>query len=348
MSSFRATNADEMSTPASDILDADLARRILAAAPNIIYVYDIQQQRSVFQNRRFGELLNHPPVDPNDPLSEWQHFIHPEDERQFSGHRERLKTIVPGEALFWEFRMRDADAHWRWFLSRDSLLSSDKAGKPLLIVGSASDITEQKKAEHYKDILAGEMRHRAKNLIPLIEGIGRLSRPKDQPLVDAFIDTFMGRLMTLLRTGDIVLSSTSRTADLRTVLDLTLAPFLDEEAPSRVTMEGPAIELSERTAGGLALAIHELATNAMKYGALSVDSGTVTLIWKLATENGKRHFELEWRESGGPPVKQPTTEGFGSRVIRHSVTHEPNGRIFVDYRPDGVHCLFGFDVLPGS
>lgn len=325
---------------AIDPRDDGFARRVLQATPTIIYVYDVQSGSSVFQNRPFAELLGHPQSDANG----WNSFIHPDDEKRFAAHRERLKTIAHGETLFWEFRMRDIGSQWRWFLSRDVLLSVDDKGKPLLVVGNATDITEQKDAEERMEILAGEMRHRAKNLVSLVEGIGRLSRPKGQPAVDTFVESYMGRLKALLRTGDIVLSSNQRAAYLRAVLETVLAPFQGEGEAERIVLRGPAVLLSERTAGGLGLAFHELATNALKYGALSTPTGQVSICWTLtATETGEE-FAMEWRETGGPVVAPPQAEGFGGKVIRHSIAHEPKSRIALDYLPEGLRCGFAFEI----
>lgn len=326
--------------PVAALLDADLARQVLKSAPTVLYVYDVQNEHIQFQNRRFGELLGHPEI----AADEWRSFAHPDDERTLAQHRSRLKTIEAGETLFWEFRMRDCAGGWRWFLSRDVLLSRDDAGKPSLVVGNASDITEQKDAEEHMEILAGEMRHRAKNLISLVEGIGRLSRPKGQPVVDAFVDTYMGRLKALLRTGDIVLSSNQRSAYLHAVLETVLSPFQNEDEPERITLRGPAVALSERTAGGIALAMHELATNAVKYGALSVPAGKVTVCWTLQPLETGEEFAMEWRESEGPAVPPPQAEGFGGKVIRHSIAHEAKSRIALDYLPDGLRCGFTFHI----
>jgi len=329
----------------STTLAPGLAQSILAAAPLVLYVYDVQNERSVFQNRRFGEILGHPPIDRG--LSEWKHYIHPDDAAEFSAYRERLKSIEPDQTLHWHFRMRDARGEWRWFHSRDVLMSSDDAAKPLLIVGSASDVTEQKRAEEYKDLLAGEMRHRAKNLAAVVQAMARQSRPKDQPAAAAYIDTFVGRLLTLLNTGDIVLSSATRTADLAALLELAIAPFLDEDEPHRIVIHnGPPVILSEHSAGGLALAVHELATNAVKYGALSVSSGSVALNWSVASTAGDRRLVLEWREQGGPSVSPPSSEGFGTRVIRQSIAHEPKAKVSLDYRADGLRCCFEFEMPP--
>lgn len=322
--------------------DSAFAQHVLEAAPTVLYVYDVQNERSVYQNRRFGELLGHP--DEPSSQSEWQRFIHPDDAKRFPEHRKRLKAIKPGEVLSWEMRMRDGAGEWRWFICRDALLSSDAAGKPLNIVGNATEITDQKQAEHHKDILAGEMRHRAKNFIPLVEGISRLSRPRNNPDTAAAIDAYTGRLMALLRTGDLILSSNSRRADLHAIIEATLAPFRDEDQPDRIATDGPVVALTERTAGALALAIHELATNAVKYGALSTQSGLVSLRWDLSSGTEAQRFAMEWQEAGGPPVSPPQSEGFGGRVIRHSVAQEPKGGIILDYLADGVRCRFEFDI----
>jgi len=340
MTQDRRTNAPLQNTLMT--LDTELMRGVLEAAPTILYVYDVQEQRSIFQNRRFGELLGHPPS--GEHASEWTAFIHPDDADRFPGHREKLKAIRTGETLFWEFRMRDSKDIWRWFQSRDSLLSSDPDGKPKLVVGSASEITEQKDAELRKELLADEMRHRARNLVAIVQAIGRMSRPKDQPEVNKHLDAFMGRLLTLLNTGGIVLSSANRTADLTTIAETTLAPFGSEILSSRMSIKGPLIFLPERVAGGLALAFHELATNAVKYGALSVEGGAVSLTWTSTQKDATAVLEIVWKESNGPPVSPPSSEGFGAMVIRQSVAREPAGKITFNYAPEGLICHFAFEM----
>jgi PAS domain S-box-containing protein len=324
-------------------LSPELTRKVLEAAPSILYVYDVQKERSVFQNRRISELLGHLPTTATSP-TEWARFIHPDDADRFPQHREQLKTIQAGQTLTWEFRMRDGQGQWRWFLSRDSLLSTDERGNPLLVVGSTADITEQKQAEQHKQLLADEMRHRARNLVSIVQAIGRMSRPKDQPDVNKHIDVFMGRLLTLLNTGGIVLSSDSRTADLETIVKTTLSPFFGEASSRRIAVEGPTVTVPERTAGGLALAIHELATNALKYGALSNESGSVSLHWSIADHEENRRFAMAWKEKGGPRIKAPRSEGFGGMVIRQSVAREQNSKVTLDYQPQGLICQLEFEL----
>ncbi len=318
--------------------DAELAGQVLRAAPIVLYVYDVQQEKSLYQNRRFGELLGH--AQDVGSGSEWEQLIHPDDAARFPQHRMRLKAVAAGQTLNWESTLRDAGGEWRWFLSRDALLSTDDAGKPLLIVGSASDISEQKKAEQHKELLAEEMRHRARNLVAIVQAIGRMSRPKDQPDVNKFIDVFMGRLVTLLNTGGIVLSSAERRADLVEIARATLAPF--DMAPNRIRVNGPSVGLLERTAANLALALHELATNAIKYGALSNDHGAVSVQWTF--DHGTRKLSLEWLETGGPPASPPASEGFGGLVIRQSVAREKNGSVHLDFTPAGLRCRIELEI----
>jgi PAS domain S-box-containing protein len=338
----RKDHSFEATTPDAPV-PADLAHGILAAAPIILYVYDVQSERSTFQNRRFGELLGHPAADHT--LNEWQLFIHADDAARFPEHLQKLKSIAPGETLQWNFRMRAANGEWRWFMTKDALMSCDARGKPLLIVGSATDITQQKRAEELKDLMAGEMRHRAKNLAAVVDAIGRQSRPKNNPVAAAHMDMFLGRLMTLLNTGDVVLASAARTAGLGAVLDLALRPFMPEDGPRRITLDGPPIDLSEHTAGGLALAAHELATNAVKYGALSVPEGEVVISWSVTLRGDAKKVALEWRETGGPPVTPPGKPGFGTRVVQQSVAHEPGAQVTLDYKAQGLHCRFEFEPV---
>jgi len=319
--------------------DAELAQQLLSAAPIVLYVYDVQNEKSIFQNRRLSDMLGHGEADGTG--NEWERLIHPEDAARFPEHRARLKTIQPGQTLNWEFRLRDSDGEWRWFLSRDALCSSDGDGKPLLIVGSAADVSEQKKAEQHKELLAEEMRHRARNLVAVVQAIGRMSRPRDQPEANKYIDVFMGRLLTLLNTGGIVLSSAERHADLAEIARTTLNPF-EVASINRIRVNGPSVELAERTAANIALALHELATNAVKYGALSNDEGSVSLIWTFASDAKK--LSLEWIETGGPSVSAPTSEGFGGLVIRQSVARERHGNVTLDYASEGLRCRLEMEV----
>jgi PAS domain S-box-containing protein len=317
--------------------DPGFARAVLESTPAVIYVYDVQAEKSVYQNRRLSELLGHEP-DPSKELTEWQSFIHPDDAARFPAHRERLKKIKDGETVIWEYRLRASDGTWRWFQSRDVLLSKN-AGGPLLVVGNSADISEQKETETRHALLVGELRHRSKNFGAIVNAIARQTAPKDETAAAPF-NALVARLTTLLKTGDLVLETEPRVAPLKTVLETTLKPFVGRQ--ERIAIEGPEAALVEEAAGALALAMHELATNAMKYGALSNADGSISVAW---TRDGAK-VELQWKERHGPTVRAPKSDGFGMRVIRLGA---PGGEVRVDFAPDGVCCSFTLSVcdMPG-
>jgi len=320
-------------------LEAALARRVLEAVPAIVYVYDVKEGRNVFQNRRLGELLGDA-SDTHQGTAEWQRYLHPDDEAKFPAHRKRLRAIRAGETLSWEFRLRHAQGDWRWFNARDVLLKVDTDGEPRLIVGSAADITDQKKIDEHKDVLLGEMRHRARNATTMIEAIGRQTLPRDQPEVEAYFKAYVARLRALFSAGEVILSSSARLADLRALLESALEPFRVNGERARIEIEGPPIEIAEQVAGSIVLAVHELATNASKYGALSAAKGSVSLTWDVS--HGR--VKLDWKEKNGPPVTKPAREGFGTRVIRHVARQQSGGAVDLAYSREGVRCSFEFNV----
>lgn len=207
----------------------------------------------------------------------------------------------------------------------------------------ARDITELKRVRNQQALLLGEMQHRCRNLLAVIESLGRGSLPKGEPATEAFFNTFAGRVRALLTTGEIVISSTTREADLRAVALTALGPFLDTRNTPRVHIEGPPLQLSEHAAAGLALAFHELATNAIKYGALKSDQGKIDLIWSVRPDSaGNKRIKIIWNEQAGKPISPPPKRGFGSRLIRSAVANEQNAQTEVVFDPTGLQCVFEF------
>jgi PAS domain S-box-containing protein len=313
--------------------NSDFARAVLEATPAVVYVYDVQAEKSVYQNRRLSELLGHAP-DASPALTEWQSFIHPDDATRFPVHRARLKTIKDGETLIWEYRLRASDGSWRWFQSRDVLLSKDAAGRPLLVVGNSADISEQKETQARHALLVGELRHRSKNFGAVVQAIARQTAPKDITAAVPF-NLLVARLMTLLNMGELVLEREPRVARLKTVLETTLKPFVGRQ--ERIAIDGPDAALVEESAGALALAMHELATNAVKYGALANQDGMISVAW---TRDGGS-AELVWKERHGPLVRAPRADGFGMRVIKGGAQ---GGKVTVAFEPDGLSCRFELNV----
>lgn len=205
------------------------------------------------------------------------------------------------------------------------------------------DLHDRKLADEQRDLVIGELRHRMKNLITVIEALAKNSRRRadGEAAVEEFLTRFLGRLHALATAADLVLAGNRVAIDTHAVVRATLFPF-DEEKSHRIRIGGPDLQLSEDLGGGLALAVHELATNALKYGALSVHGGTISFTWSIAPVADGDEVVFEWKERGGPPPEPPTREGFGNRVIKSVTSREKTGSVTIEYPPDGLYCRIAY------
>jgi PAS domain S-box-containing protein len=192
------------------------------------------------------------------------------------------------------------------------------------------DITERKEAEERQHLLVNELNHRVKNSLATVQAIAAQTLTG----VDADVrERFTARLMALARANDLLVAKTWEGAGLREIAEQVASPHAGAE---RFTIDGPELHLSPRAATAVALALHELATNAAKYGALSSPDGQVELRWTI---DGKGAFELIWRETGGPPTRPPDRTGFGTRLIQKGLSNELKGVVRMDYQPTGLVCI---------
>src|SRR6185312_567273 len=160
-----------------------------------------------------------------------------------------------------------------------------------------------KLASDRRDLMIGELRHRLKNLLTIIDALAKSSRPRVESgtEIDGFLKRFLGRLHALGAAADLVLAGKRVAVDCGAIVRATLSPFMQDNA-ARILISGPDMQLSEQTGGTLGLAVHELATNALKYGALSTDAGRVFVRWSVTPlGDGDERVEIEWKERGGPP-----------------------------------------------
>ena len=239
-----------------------------------------------------------------------------------------------------EFRMWTAkDDDWRWYTAR-TVPILDSRGHVREWVTTITDIHERRLAREQRELLIGELRHRLKNLFTVIGSLAQSSRPRNSPQVDGFLHKFTGRLHALSGAADLAIAS-GVNPDLQAVARATLAPFTEEES-TRLRIEGPSVPLSADTGGSLALAIHELATNALKYGALSVPDGRVSLSWSSEIASDGEWVEIVWTEQGGPTPEKPIKPGFGTRVIKFAPSRERAGVVTMDYGETGLCCRIRF------
>jgi len=189
-------------------------------------------------------------------------------------------------------------------------------------------------------ILAREVDHRAKNALAVVQSILHLTRSDDVP---GYVAAVEGRIRALSRAHDLLSHSRWEGANLGRLVDEELEPYRTSD-PERIVTLGPPIVLQPSVAQTLALALHELATNAAKYGALSQPRGRVRIEWELSPQS----LRLVWLESGGPTVGRPATQGFGTKLINSSIQGQLNGRVTFDWRASGLRCELSIlrDVQP--
>jgi two-component sensor histidine kinase/PAS domain-containing protein len=271
------------------------------------------------------------PAPPDDLLSS----VHPEDR-----HRWPVGPIV--EAQMIEVRLSAREDEWRWHRLRATPVR-DAGGAPREWVGTLRDIHDEKLAEDHREMVIGELRHRLKNLLTVINALAKNSQRREtmEPGVEAYLQRFLGRLQALGTAGDLLLAGDHVSIPADALVDATLAPFKGENT-QRFRVTGPPLLLREELAGALGLAVHELATNALKYGALSVPDGTVSLVWSITPTRETDEIAFEWKERGGPKPVPPAKPGFGTRMIKHVAAREKSGRVDIDYQPDGLFCRIAF------
>ena len=230
-----------------------------------------------------------------------------------------------------EYRVKLADGGWRW-LSAWGLVEFEGEGderKPVAISGASRDLTELKQAEDLQKLLINELNHRVKNTLATVQSIASQTL-RNTGDVAAARHALDARIGLLARAHDLLTRENWVGAKLAEVVARAIEPF----GAARFDVAGAELQVSPRHALALSMALHELATNAAKYGALRVPGGRVAVGW--SAQDGM--LRLSWRESGGPPVTPPTRRGFGSRLLLDGLARELGGRTELSYRPDGASC----------
>ncbi|TYC91694.1 HWE histidine kinase domain-containing protein [Novosphingobium sp. BW1] len=216
------------------------------------------------------------------------------------------------------------------------IVSQDKVST-ILVQGQ--DVTETVLAARQQDLLINELNHRVKNTLAIVQSLAHQSF-RHIPGAGAAREAFDTRLRALARAHNLLTEAAWQSSALSEVIREATAPCGD---PARIEVEGPEAWLSPRLTVALSMTLHELTTNAIKYGALSNDRGRVRIRWQRAPE-APHAMTLEWSEEDGPVVEIPAHKGFGTRLIEGSMAAEYGGSVVIDYLPTGVHCTMGFMV----
>ena len=259
--------------------------------------------------------------------------IHPDDRSRVQAALAR--SIARGSDHDIEYRIIWPDGTLRWVQVRGQPVRAAD-GTAVRLAGVTLDATDRKRAEERQALLSREVDHRAKNALAVVQAMLRLTRADSVP---SYVAAIKGRVAALARAQTLLAADRWAGTDLRTLLHGELTPFLGEGG-SRVAFEGPPVALPALATQPLAMATHELATNALKYGALSRPEGRLCVSWRVeAQSSGPALLRLRWLESGGPPIMAPPThQGFGGRVLDGTVRGQLGGRAIQAWRPDGLIC----------
>lgn len=258
---------------------------------------------------------------------DWRLSMHPEDAPEIG--RRIMEAVATKSAVRVKGRYRNAAGEFRMLETvAEPRISGD--GEFLGLVGVNIDVTDRDQAEAHRDLLLAELNHRVKNTIAVVQGLANQTFKSDSNLALAK-QAFDGRLAAFARAHDLLAKGTGEQASLVTLVsDAVRSPNSGAE---RVRISGPELLLSSRHATAVAMSLHELFTNAMKYGALSAERGTIAVNWNV----GHRELQLTWCERGGPPVQAPSRRGFGSKLLERALA-DVEGKVNQTFEREGLVC----------
>jgi len=254
--------------------------------------------------------------------------------------RLRCAAEVDHELSF-DVRLAAAGDQQRWLRIRCA--RAPEAGEAH-VLGVVLDVSDEKATEEQQTLLVRELNHRVKNTLALVLSILHQTR-RSSAAFDDFVPAFEQRVHALADAHDLLTRTSWTGANLRELVTVALSGQTAAEE-HRVRVEGPPVGVTANTAISLAMALHELATNAVKHGALSNDTGTVEVRWhdEAEAEGDGRRIVFAWRERGGPPVRPPQRKGFGSLLLERGVGRDVGGSSSLDFEPEGVTCTITFPV----
>lgn len=300
------------------------AQSLIATAPTLIYIYSLAEQRNIYLSPQGLDIIGAARDSLGSP-GDINLIMHPDDLGRIADHHAALDAAGHDGPFSIEYRMRQRDGSWRWYASQDIVYERDSEGRVTTILGAAADITERHRNEEQRELLVGELNHRVKNVVAVVQAIASMTIRKH--IEPALWQAFEERLASMGRAQDELVHGNWQSIDLRQLAGRTLGPYLRDG--ERLRLDGPEARLPAADAVNIAMAFHELATNSAKYGALSCDIGTVALTWDVDDDG----IALGWIERDGPTVAPPQKTGFGLTVIRAA---DARRKAMIDFAPEGV------------
>lgn len=311
--------------------------RVATTVANLgIFEWHVLDDRATWENDRMFALFGRRPEEGSIGKATFlKEILHPDDRSMF---RQAIVRALRDDTILHatgRIRRHD-DGTWRTIDMAGRFERSRPGSLPRRLIGVVADVTDHYQSEERRSLLIRELHHRVKNTLATVQAIvGSTARTATS--IDNFHEAFVGRIKSLAHTHSVLTEATWQTANLRDLLASELMPYTESETETspdlRIALDGPPVDLPSDIAVPIGMAIHELTTNAAKYGALSTGRGRVAITWSV--EAGMLH--LDWRESGGPAVAPPTRQGFGSRLLQRVLTTQVQANITTDYAPEGFH-----------
>ncbi|MEC9471599.1 MAG: PAS domain-containing protein [Pseudomonadota bacterium] len=252
----------------------------------------------------------------------------------------KKKVLETGESAVIEFDMDMNGVNRSYNMRMEP--SRDKEGRIAGLIGISVDLTHKRENERQMHLVMRELTHRSKNLLAVIQAMARQTAARSDNTED-FVESFAARLQAMAASHDLLVSQSWYGADLKELVLAHLAQSIDPGSP-QIEIEGDPHSITADAAQNLGLALHELTTNAAKYGALSVLGGKLSVSW--TTVDGR--IRLVWKESGGPEVVPPRRNGFGRMLLERLVGPALDGDVSIDFAPEGVSCVIEFPVRKTS
>jgi PAS domain S-box-containing protein len=310
-------------------------RNLANAVPDFVWTAD-PEGTITFANDRWFEYCG---ITTEQNARQWPELVlHPDDrERCMAAWTLALREGTPYEI---EVRNRRHDGEYRWFLTRAAPVR-DAEGHITAWYGSTTDIHDRKQSEERQQILAAELSHRVRNLLTVI-GVLAERTGDTATSVDHFLEAFRGRIQALSSAQTALIANEWRAASLTALVRAALEPYLVDGG--RIHLDVEDLPIRSDLALTLTLALHELATNAAKYGALSRATGQVRLAARVEPGESGQEFSLVWDESGGPPVQPPNHAGFGTTLLGKAMEYQHQGRAELIWRKSGLLCRLRLPV----
>jgi PAS domain S-box-containing protein len=315
-------------------------QRKLALAAGQMATFELDLQRGTITcSEEIYDQLGIGREQPLFNLQDLQAFIHPDDHARLS--RRWSKPDPEGGIYEDEFRIIRLDGEKRWLFVRAQAFNDKQ--RPAHVYGVSMDITERKEHEAHIRFLMSEISHRSKNLLAVVQAIAAQTARVNNASAD-FAADFSARLKSLASSVDLLVQQEWRGVSMRELVQSQLGHYA--ATGNRVEIAGPNVLLTPLSAQYLGMALHELATNAVKYGALSGADGQIAITWQLDGAREKRQFQMTWIERGGPPVTPPRQKGFGHLVIERMVAEALQGKVKLEFQPPGLTWRLEADAAP--